>query len=66
MMDIQNGYCDLALSDSLSNIAIQEKCKYCEYYYNFKCRSEECICDDTSTKREEKQIEDYKMRQMRS
>lgn len=52
-MDIQNGYCDLALSYSLSNIAIQEKCKHCEYYYNFKCRSEECIYDDTRTEKEE-------------
>lgn len=52
-MDAQNGYCDLVLSDSLSNIDIQEKCKYCDYYYNFKCRAEDCIYDDTRTEREE-------------
>ena len=48
MMDMQNGYGDLVLSDALTNIEIQDKCKLCEYYYNFKCRSEGCIYDDTS------------------
>ena len=29
--------------DQLSNFQIPDKCKYCGYYYNFRCRAERCI-----------------------
>ena len=49
-MDMQNGYGNLVLSDALSdalvNVEIQDKCKHCEYNYNFRCRAKDCIYDD--------------------
>ena len=31
--------------DPLSNFQIPDKCKYCEYYYNFQCRAKQCVND---------------------
>ena len=39
----------IPFQDAITNFRIPDKCKYCEYYYNFLCRANQCVNDGIVT-----------------